>query len=54
MNEKFVFGVVLGMVGGAILATNSAKTRQLVRDGQDEVQKRVEEMAKPKKSNKSK
>ena len=49
MNEKFLFGVVLGMVGGAVLATNSAKTRQLVKDGQTEVQKRVEVITKPKK-----
>ena len=49
MDDKFFFGIALGMIGGAVLATNSAKTRQLVRDGQTEVTKKVEEMTKPKK-----
>ena len=48
MNEKFLFGVVLGMIGGAVLVTNSAKARQLIKDGQTEVQKKVEVIAKPK------
>ncbi len=48
MDDKFFFGIVLGMLGGAVLATNSAKARQLVKDGQEEVSKKVTEMAKPK------
>ena len=53
MNEKFFMGIVLGMIGGAVLATNSSKTRQLVKEGQTEVSKKVSQMAKPKKSNQS-
>ena len=28
MDDKFLFGVVLGMLGGAVLVTNSVKARQ--------------------------
>lgn len=48
MNDKFLCGVILGMLGGAVLATNSAKARQIVIDGQQEVQKKVEQITKPK------
>lgn len=48
MNDKFLCGVILGMLGGAVLATNSAKARQIVKDGQQEVQKKVEQITKPK------
>ena len=46
MDDKFLCGVVLGMLGGAVLATNSAKARQMVRDGQEQVKQKVEEMRK--------
>lgn len=52
MNEKFFMGIVLGMIGGAVLATNSSKTRQLVKEGQTEVSKKVEKMIEPKKQSK--
>lgn len=52
MNDKFICGVILGMLGGAILATNSTKARQIVKDGQEEVQKKVEQMVKPKQNSK--
>ena len=48
MNDKFLCGVILGMLGGTVLATNSAKARQIVKDGQQEVQKKVEQITKPK------
>lgn len=54
MDDKFFFGIVLGMLGGAVLATNSVKTRQLVKDGQTEVAKKVEEISKTKKKNSDK
>lgn len=54
MDDKFFFGIVLGMLGGAVLATNSAKARQMVRDGQAEVTKKVEQMTKAKKKNSDK
>ena len=54
MEDKFFFGIVLGMIGGAVLATNSVKTRQLVKEGQAEVSKKMEQMSKPKKQNSDK
>ena len=44
MDDKFLCGMLLGVMGGAILATNSAKARQMVRDGQEQVKQKVEEM----------
>ena len=38
--------VDLGVIGGAVLATNSAKARQIVRDGQMQVKDKVDELAK--------
>lgn len=45
MNEKFLFGIALGMLGGAVIATNSMKARQLIKDGQTEVLKQVDKMS---------
>ena len=49
MDEKFLTGVILGMLGGAVLVTNSVKARQAVKDSQEMVKKKVTEMSKPKK-----
>ena len=46
MNDKFLFGVVLGMLGGAVIATNSAKTRQMVQAGQEQVVEKAESLTK--------
>lgn len=46
MDDKFLCGVILGMLGGAVLVTNSAKARQAVRDGQDQVVQKVSELGK--------
>ena len=46
MDDKFLFGMLLGVVGGAVLATNSAKARQMVKDGQEQVKEKVEQMGK--------
>ena len=37
MNEKFMFGLALGMIGGAVIVTNSVKARQMVKSGQQQV-----------------
>ncbi len=52
MSDKFVWGVMLGMLGGAIVATNSVKARQLVKSGQEQVVEKAETLTK-KKSKKS-
>ena len=44
MDDKFLYGMILGVIGGAVLATNSAKARQMVRDGQMTVKEKVEEL----------
>ncbi len=46
MDDKFLCGIVLGMLGGAIIATNSAKARQAVKDGQEQVKQKMEELSK--------
>ena len=51
MDDKFLCGMILGVIGGAVLATNSAKARQMVRDGQEQVKQKVEEMSKSTKKN---
>lgn len=50
MGDKFLFGIVLGMLGGALIVANSVKARQIVKEGQTEVTKKVTEMVKPKQS----
>ena len=42
--EKFTIGLLLGAVGGALLAANSCKMRTLVRKGQEEIKQRLDEM----------
>ena len=51
MDDKFLFGMLLGVVGGAVLATNSAKARQMVKDGQEQVKEKVEQMGKTQNKN---
>ena len=51
MDDKFLCGLVLGMMGGALIATNSAKARQIVKDGQEQVKQKVEDMTKSTKKN---
>ena len=42
--EKFVVGMLLGGLGGALLVTNNYKMRTLVRKGQDEIQAKLDKM----------
>ena len=44
MDDKFLCGVILGMIGGAVLVTNSVKARQIVKDGQAQVIDKVTEL----------
>ena len=54
MGDKFVWGVMLGMLGGAVVATNSVKTRQLVKSGQEQVVEKAETLTKKKNKKNSK
>lgn len=49
MNDKLFLGIALGMLGGVLLATNSVKARQVIKDGQEEVKKKVAEKLNTKK-----
>ena len=51
MDDKFLCGMLLGVLGGAVIATNSAKARQLVKDGQQQVKQKVDELSKNAKKN---
>jgi hypothetical protein len=42
--EKFALGVLLGGLGGALLASNNYKMRTLVRKGQQEAQLKFDQM----------
>lgn len=46
MDDKFLTGVILGMLGGALLVTNSVKARQAVKNGQEQVKQKITEMGK--------
>lgn len=46
MNDKFVWGLALGMLGGAVIATNSVKARQLVKSGQEQAIEKAETLTK--------
>ena len=46
MNDKFIIGVVFGMLGGAVLAANSVKARQLVKSGQQQIVEKAETLTK--------
>ena len=50
MDDKFLCGMLLGVLGGAVLATKSAKTRQMVKDGEAQVMQKIEEMNKSSKT----
>ncbi len=41
MNEKFLCGVILGMLGGAIIVNNSIKAKSLVEKGQEQVVEKI-------------
>ena len=45
MDDKFLCGMLLGVIGGAVIATNSARARQMVRDGQEQVKEKMEEVS---------
>ncbi len=44
MEKMFCLGIVLGMVGGALLVANSYKARSLVKKSQAEVIQKMDEM----------
>lgn len=45
MDEKFIMGLGLGMLGGALIVANSVKARQMVKNGQEQVIEKVEKLS---------
>lgn len=44
MDDKFIAGIALGMLGGAMIAANSVKARQMIKEGQDKVMEKAEKV----------
>ena len=42
--EKFIIGLALGGLGGALIATNNCKMRALVKKSQEEIKTRLDEL----------
>lgn len=40
--EKFIFGVAVGMAGGALLVANNCKLRNLVKKNQEDLMQKAE------------
>lgn len=41
--EKFIFGLAVGMAGGALLVANNCKLRNLVKKNQEDIMKKAEQ-----------
>ena len=41
----FCVGLALGMIGGALIVANSHKARQLVKEGQESIRRKGEEIS---------
>lgn len=46
MEKNFVCGMLIGLVGGALIVANSYKARKLVKEGQEQLKSKVAEMSK--------
>ena len=44
MDDKFLCGLCLGMIGGAVIIANSNKARKAVMDGQEKIIQKIEDM----------
>jgi hypothetical protein len=40
----FILGLSLGMLGGALIVANSYKARKIIKDSQEEIRKKAEEL----------
>ena len=46
MEKNFIIGIVLGMLGGALIATNSYKARKIVKEGQEVAMEKMSKIGK--------
>lgn len=49
MDDKFLCGIALGMIGGALIVANSVKARKMIIDGQSQILDKMEELNNSKK-----
>ncbi|MBO5926488.1 MAG: hypothetical protein J6Q38_02890 [Clostridia bacterium] len=42
----FCVGLAIGMIGGALLVTNSQKVRRMIKDSQEQILQKAEELSK--------
>lgn len=40
----FCAGLIVGMLGGALIVCNSRKVRQIIKDGQEQIARKAEEL----------
>ena len=45
-SKMFIVGLALGMISGALIVTNSQKARQVVKNSQEQISRKAEELAK--------
>ena len=46
MDKEFYLGIMLGMLGGALLSANSIKVRKAVKDGQEQLMTAINNLEK--------
>lgn len=46
MDKEFCFGIILGMLGGALLSANSFKVRKAVKEGQEQLMNAINNLDK--------
>lgn len=49
MEKDFTLGLIIGLLGGALLITNSYKARKMVKDSQEQIKNKVCQMSKKQK-----
>ena len=49
MNDKFLIGIALGMLGGAVITANSCKVRKTICDCQQQISDKAQALAKKQK-----
>lgn len=54
MEKAFILGLALGMVGGALVVANNYKARKMVLNSQEDILKKIDELAKEREQTKEK
>ncbi len=54
MEKAFLFGLAMGMLGGAVLVANSCKARKMVINGQEDILNKIDELSADRQKSKKK